>query len=542
MNLLHLITPLAGEDLLLEDPEIRQSRNWARVHITHVTGNPADVIPGSLFVATGPNPRRKIRRALSKGACAVVAGPRHAGEGDDLARLTGSSKPEIIRVQDAGRSLAILERSFYQQPSDRMQVIGITGTNGKTMTAFMINAILEECGMKTGFLSSVSNKIGPLATPASGAAEPVDPQPALRAMREAGAEAAIVEFSSRSLAKGTGSGVSLDIAILTNIALEHLTFHRNLKSYLAAKSRLLTALKPGGAVLYNADDPLAARLSRSPTPDVPYAVSFGIEQEAYFRAFDIQSTCHGSIFRIKTAPGLAALDGSPIPEQELPARLKIPGRHQVYNALAACATGLLLSLPVPGITRALERFPGVKRRFELIFDGSFRVIDDCARNPGSIHAALLEARGLAGRLIIVHALSAGEGIETNRKNSLAFTALIAVLQPGRVIICGRAPSRVKTAFLAELHDRGIDASSSDDLAAALNLAITGADEGDLILLTGGHGMDQGARILAERLADSPQLAYEEPFEEFDSGPLTLPLEGDWPSAPLVTPPASREGP
>lgn len=541
MNLLHLIGPLAGEDLLLADPKTRPSRSWARVHITHVTGNPADVIPGCLFVATGPDPRRKIRRALSRGACAVVAGPQHAGEGEDLARhltrLTGSSKPEIIRVRDAGRSLAILERSFYQQPSDQMQVIGITGTNGKTMTAFMINAILEECGMKTGLLSTVSNKIGPLATPASGAAEPVNPQPALRAMREAGAEAAIVEFSSRSLAKGTSSGVSLDIAILTNIALEHLTFHRNLKSYLAAKSRLLAALKPGGAVLYNADDPLAARLSSQGR-----ALSFGIEQEAHFRALDIQSSCYGSIFRIKTAPGLAALDGSSIPEQELPVRLKIPGRHQVYNALAACATGLLLSLPVPGITRAFERFPGVKRRFELIFDGSFRVIDDCARNPGSIHAALLEARRLAGRLIVVHALSAEEGIKTSRKNSLAFTALIPILQPGRVIICGRAPSRVKTAFLAELHTGGIDVSSSDDLASALNLAIAGAGEGDLILLTGGHGMDQGARILAERLAVSPQLAYEEPFEEFDSGPLTLPLAGDWPSAPLVTPPASREGP
>lgn len=538
MNLLQLIRPLAGEGLLHESAAAGRTRDWSRIHITHVTGDAADVIPGSVFVATNPR-HRQIRQALARGASALVGDPRQAF--GNLLPAVEAAKPAIVHVRDVGRSLALLERSFYGRPSDQMEVVGITGTNGKTMTTFMINAILEECGKKTGFLSSVSNKIGRIAIPAYGAAEPAAPQPALRAMKERGTEIAVVEFSSQSLAQGTGSGLSLDIAILTNIAVEHLAFHRNLENYLLAKARLFTALKPAGVILYNADDPVATRLSSlasanpagQPGSNLSRAISFGIEQDAHLQALDIQSSCHGSLFRIRTAPGLFALDGSLIPAQELAVRLKIPGRHQIYNALAASATGLLLGLPAAGIARALEKFPGVKRRFELIFDGSFRVIDDCAKNPGSIQVSLMESSRLARRLVVVHALSANEGVKASQRNSRAFAALAPLLPLHRLIICGRVAGREKDVFMAELAERGVNASFFDELPDALSLAIAEAGEGDLLLFTGGQGMDGGAKIFAEKLAVNPQLSYEEPFEEFDSGPLTLPLAAGLPPAPFV---------
>ena len=395
---------------------VARVRGDARVPISGIAYDSRAVEPGALFVALRgavTDGHRFLPEALGRGASAALT---EAPADDPRLRCN-------VVVPDTRAALAQVAAIFYRHPSRRLGLVGVTGTKGKTTTSFMIEALLAEGGHRTGLISTVDLKIAedrwrnPLhqTTP-----ESLDVQRYLREMVDTDVEWAVLETSSHALALHRVDGCAYDVAVLTNITHEHLEFHRSYANYYDAKARLFDLLaaapakdppRPRWAVL-NRDDPGAASLlgRAGDVPQLTYGLSAGCDVRAEgVEAVSIAAFRHderdagvvpvgqGSTFRIRSPWG------------DFPVRLQLPGRFNVYNALAAATVALALEVPPGAIAAGLAGFAGVPGRLQRIEEGQpFLVVVDYAHNPDSLAQVLRLLRSLVpGRLIALFG-SAGE--------------------------------------------------------------------------------------------------------------------------------------
>ncbi len=373
------------------------------------------VEPAALFVAlrgTVTDGHRFLPEALDRGAVAALT-------------ETPADDPRLrcnVVVPDTRAALAQLAATFYRHPSRELGLVGVTGTKGKTTTSFMIEALLAEAGRRTGLISTVDLKVdaerwrNPIhqTTP-----ESLDVQRYLREMVDSGVEWATLETSSHALALHRVDGCAYDVAVLTNITHEHLEFHGSYANYYAAKAQLLEHLavapakdppRPRWAVI-NRDDPGAASLlgRAAGVPQLTYGLSAGCD----VRAEDLEAVNIASIGRDAGAGVVPVGRGSTFrirsPWGTFPVRLQLPGRFNVYNALAAATVALALDVPPDAVAAGLARFGGVPGRLQRIEQGQpFLVVVDYAHNPDSLAQVLRLLRQLiSGRLIAVFG-SAGE--------------------------------------------------------------------------------------------------------------------------------------
>ena len=324
-----------------------------------------------------------IPLAVEAGASAVVL--------EQEREVNGAVK---IQVSSVRRAMALAAELFYGSPSQRLRLIGVTGTNGKTTTTHLIDEILQAWGKKTALLGTIKYRIGRETLPVLATTpEAPDLQKMLHAMCDQDMDYAVMEVSSHSLEQHRVSGCDFNTAVLTNVTDDHLDFHQSSDRYLAAKGKLFTQLGgsfwkgnlPRFAVL-NWDDPHCDYFLRQVTAQ---AVSYGIQDGADVRASDITIKSDGVSYRLNSPWGSEHF------------ALKMTGVFSVYNALAATTAALLEGVKLPLIKEVLQKINGVPGRFERVDRGQdFLVIVDYAHTPDGLENILKTARQFARKKII----------------------------------------------------------------------------------------------------------------------------------------------
>jgi UDP-N-acetylmuramoyl-L-alanyl-D-glutamate--2,6-diaminopimelate ligase len=493
----------------LPSPEITGA---ASGEITAITYNSAEVQPGACFVAIRGKWRdghAYISDALRAGALLVV--------GTDPAPADFPPDRVYARVADSRRELATLAAAFAGRPSERMAVVGITGTDGKTTVTNLIDALLEAGGLRTGLMSTVDFKIAGERHQNNTrftTLEAPDVQANLARMADAGTQCAVLETTSSGLALHRVWAIAYDVAVITNITSEHLELHGTKEAYWRAKAMLFEAIDPGAAksgvagltsipkaCVLNADDSSYTYLRgfcRAPV------VSYGLSEGADVRAERVELRADGSRFDVRLPDGT-----------RLAIETSLVAGYNVSNCLAAIATGYLFGVAPERMAEALATFPGVPGRMERIEMGQpFTVVVDYAHTADSLEKVLNVLRPLTpGRLIAVF----GSAGDRDRVKRPAMGAVAARLADFAVITDEDPRTEDAMSILREIAAGAEAAGAREgekyrcvvDRRAGIGAAFATAQAGDTVLLAG-KGHEQSIIIGETKLPwDDRRVAREE---------------------------------
>jgi UDP-N-acetylmuramoyl-L-alanyl-D-glutamate--2,6-diaminopimelate ligase len=440
----------------------------AGVDITHLAFDNRDVRPGTLFFAVPGFTRDGhdfAADAVERGASALV-----------VQRPLELLVPQV-QVDDVRAAMAPVAARLHGDPTAAVAVAGVTGTNGKTTSCFLIRELLEAGGIQTALLGTVKAVIGGQeATLERTTPEAIELQAAFARMRAAGDQACAMEASSHALALHRVDAIHWAAALFTNLTQDHLDFHPTMEDYFLAKRRLFEVCE--GVRVVNVDDPYGRRLAQ----EFPDAVTFAIDHEAQLRATDVRSTLTGSTFRV---------DGVAL-------RTPLPGRFNVANVLGAIAVARALGVDDATIAEALVGAGRVPGRFEPVDEGQgFAVLVDYAHTPDSLENVLRAARDISrGRVIV--AFGAG-GDRDKAKRPLMGAAAGAGADV--VIVTSDNPrSEDPEAIVAEVLAGVTRAGTAGeargrtvvevDRARAIARAVGAASDGDVVVIAG-KGHEQG---------------------------------------------------
>jgi UDP-N-acetylmuramoyl-L-alanyl-D-glutamate--2,6-diaminopimelate ligase len=358
--------------------------------------------------------------------------------------------------------------------------VGITGTNGKTTTAYLLASIFEAARIRCGVLGTVNYRIGNDVREAT-RTTPDAPavQRLLREMVAAGCGACVMEVSSHALALRRVDGVSFAAGVFTNLTRDHLDFHGDMDTYFRAKRRLFEMLPPGAPSVINLDDPRGASLAET----VALPMTYAIARAASVMPGPLSCTLDGLTFAVRTPRGPLSVQSSLI------------GRSNVYNILAAVATAEALALPREAIERGVQSLPGVPGRFQLVSsrDDDVTVVVDYAHTDDALRNVLETARGLArGRVIAVFGCG-GDRDRTKRPLMGAVAGRLSDL----IVVTSDNPRTENPVRIMDEVCRGLTADTRKDAAQrllrivdrreAIATAIRQARAGDFVLIAGkGH--------------------------------------------------------
>ncbi|MBV9333152.1 MAG: UDP-N-acetylmuramoyl-L-alanyl-D-glutamate--2,6-diaminopimelate ligase [Candidatus Eremiobacteraeota bacterium] len=452
---------VALEPLLSRLPEARVTGDRSG-SITAIEMDSRKVEPGALFVAlhgAQSDGHRYIADALARGARALVVDERV----DDV-----PPGVTLIRVADTRRALSGLAAAFFDDPSQRLDVIGVTGTNGKTTVAHMVAAICNGAGMPCGLLGTIGAKFG-VHRWALDNTTPLPPvlHGLLAQMRRHGAKAVAMEVSSHALVLDRVDDVRFRVAALTNVARDHLDFHETLEAYAAAKRSLFT-LAPAGVL--NVDDPYGANWARELEGEGRTVVTYGEREDAILVPTQIVSEPDRTLF---------TLDGRRF-------ELRLPGRFNIWNALAAIGIGRLLGIDDATAAAALERVERVAGRMERLTAGGVAVVVDYAHTPDALENALRSLRETAaGALAVVF----GCGGDRDRGKRSQMGAIASALADRAYVTSDNPRSEDPRAIIDDIVG-GIEGANyviESDRRLAIERAIAEARPGDVVLVAGkGH--------------------------------------------------------
>jgi len=363
------------------------------------------VKPGSLFVAVRgfhSDGHRFIPQALQQGAMAVIA--------EELNSVQAPSDIPLIIVNNSRRALALISDVFYGHPSRHLKLIGITGTKGKTTTSYLVRSIIETAGHPTGLIGTIDYRIGDKIYPAPNTTpESLDLQRLLGEMVDAGSEHCVMEVSSHALALGRTEGCVFEAAVFTNLAQDHLDFHKDMESYFQAKLLLFIDLAPMKSAIVNIDDSSAQEIMRH-TKATIYTV--GLQEHADIHpAGAVSHSIHGLTFSVLTPKGPLFVE-SPL-----------MGEHNIYNILSAVGVGLSLGFDRDAITRGIKTMKAVPGRMEKVDEGQpFVVVVDYAHTEDSLKA-LLGALGSVTRGRIITLFGCGGDRDRTKRPKMGAAAL-----------------------------------------------------------------------------------------------------------------------
>ncbi len=418
---------------------------------------------------------RYVETALRDGAAVAV-----------VQRRVGTAWPQVV-VADTRLSLALVASAFFNHPTRAMVVVGVTGTDGKTTTTTMIQQMLLGAGRRAGSMSTVDIRVGGEVSANESrqtTLEALEIQEQLARMRDNGIQDVVIETSSHGLALQRVAGCDYDVAVFTNIAHEHLDFHRTIEAYREAKAQLidLTARSAhkglAKTAVLNRDDPSYAYLVRR---QIAQRLSYGVQLDADLKASRVDASAQGLDIEASTPLGPLAL------------HLPINGRWNASNALAAAATGVAVGLSLEEIRQGLESFTGVSGRMERIDLGQpFAVIIDYAHTPQSLEKVLRELRPVtSGKLIAVF----GSAGDRDREKRPWMGEIAARLSDYAVFTNEDPREEDAAAILAEIAagaeevgwKDGVNYARIEDRSEGIAHAVRRASAGDTILLAGkGH--------------------------------------------------------
>jgi UDP-N-acetylmuramoyl-L-alanyl-D-glutamate--2,6-diaminopimelate ligase len=382
-----------------------------------------------------------------------------------------------VRVPSVRAAMAPAAAAFYGDPTARLNTIGITGTNGKTTTAFLVRDLLEAAGRPTGLLGTVKSIVGGAeraverTTP-----EAIDLQRTFREMLDAGDQAAVMEVSSHALRLRRADSIHFAAAIFTNLTQDHLDFHPTMEEYFSAK-RMLFVPDPPGAAVINVDDAYGARLAA----ELETPITFGLHGEADYRATAVRTGVTGSAFTVQT------------PDGSLELRSPLRGEFNVLNVLGALAAARALGVPAETCAAGIARAGQVPGRFETVDAGqAFAVVVDYAHAPDSLENVLRAARRLTeSRLIAVF----GCGGDRDRGKRPLMGEIAGRLADLAVVTSDNPRSEDPEAILAEVRtgmdDAQAEVVSEVDRRRAIARAVEAAGPGDVVVIAGkGHERGQ----------------------------------------------------
>ena len=452
------------------------------VACTGVEYDSRNVRPGSVFVAL---PGQKADgaafapQAISAGAVAIVSErPRHE-----------SLHVPWIVVPNARLALGHIAAEFFGHPSRRMKVVGITGTNGKTTTSYLLQAIFEAAGVRCGLMGTVAYRIGDREIEATRTTpEATEVHGFIRQMLDAGCGACVMEVSSHALAMHRVDGIRFAAGIFTNLTRDHLDFHQNMESYFAAKRRLFEMLPGDAPGVVNLDDPRGAAMAEIPA----WLVTYAINRDADLTPGPLHFGLEGLTFDIRMYQGTAHV------------KSKLVGRPNVYNILAAVGTAAALGIRIREIEEGLQQLTGVPGRFEVVSSSGddITVVVDYAHTDDALRNLLETARALASRRLITVFGAGGDRDRTKRP----LMGMVAARLSDVVVITSDNPrsedpmriiEEVKLGAEPETRQGNAEVVAISDRREAIQSAIDRASSGDVVLIAGkGHEKYQeiGGRV------------------------------------------------
>lgn len=447
------------------------------VEITDITADSRAVTNSSLFIALDGatvDGHDYIDKAVAAGAVAVIVS-KPVQVNDDVC---------VITVKDTRAAMMVVVPSFFDYPANKMRMIGVTGTNGKTTTTHMIRHILKNQGHKVGVIGTVHIMIGDTSYPIHNTTpDVVDLQHILHQMVEEGVTYCVMEVSSHALALGRVAGVEFDTAVFTNLTQDHLDFHKTFENYLATKCKLFEQVSSSnqhksnkGAVI-NIDDAYGKRVvQKTKAPTITYSA----QGKGTLNASDIQMSTKMSDYTVQ-------YNG-----ESYRVSMNTTGLFNVYNTLAAIGACLQEGISMEAIDMALKTFSAVPGRFELIEEGQdFAVVVDYAHTPDGLENILQTAQSIKEKRIIVVFGCGGDRDATKRP----IMGRIAAKYGDIIYVTSDNPRTEDPIQIVKDVEAGVKEALRDgtsykvivDRRDAINHAIGAAKSGDIVIIAGkGH--------------------------------------------------------
>jgi UDP-N-acetylmuramoyl-L-alanyl-D-glutamate--2,6-diaminopimelate ligase len=454
--------------------EVCGNRNTA---VTGIEYDSRRVKSGNIFVAIAGYKKDGnvfIKNALDAGAAVIVSSTKpDTANGDTL-----------VLVDNPRLALALMSAAFYEHPSDFLNVIGITGTNGKTTVSYVIESILKANKNRPGVFGTVEYRLGDKVLPAPNTTpQSKELQEMLYELHDKGFDAAVMEVSSHALMQERVEGIEFDAAVFTNLTRDHLDFHKTMEDYLNAKSRLFSGLgkanrkKREKIAVINNDDKYAEKLKSLTQARV---VTYAVDSNADITARGVKLSVNGAVFFLKNG-----LDGT-----DTKISMPLIGKHNVYNALAAATVAIGQGIPLEIIKEGIEGVQNIPGRFEVIDEGQpFTVIVDFAHTDDSLKRVIEASRQLEPRRIITVFGCGGDRDRGKRP----LMGEIAVKKSDYVIVTSDNPRSEDPDKITLDIEVGIKQANKDNYRIIVNrneairAAIKMAAKGDMIILAGkGH--------------------------------------------------------
>ena len=460
--------------LLLSKANTRQIQGPLDVEISSICYDSRQAKAGALFVAlrgSQVDGHSYVGQAISRGAAAVMV------------EHTVSDIPSTvtcIEVENTRMSLAFVAAFFHHQPALKLKIAGITGTNGKTTTTYLLKHICERAVLRCGLIGTVRYEIGDEVVPSEHTTpESSDLQDLLARMRDAGCKAAVMEVSSHALAQERVRGVEFDAVVFTNLTQDHLDFHGNLQNYFEAKASLFTGLLPAqtkkrGVAIINIDDrygaELRARLSRETR-----VITYGVGNRADFRASNFKTELAGTSFQLDAQ------------DRSFLVRFPLIGKFNIYNSLAALAAATAFGISLRAAILALATAPPVPGRLQLVpGKRNYQVYVDYAHTDDALLNVLRTLRELnPHRLIVVF----GCGGDRDRAKRPLMGRAAEQWSDYAIITSDNPRSESPEAIIRdiELSFKGNNYEVIVDRGEAIRRAVSLAEARDIVLIAGkGH--------------------------------------------------------
>lgn len=455
---------------LLQALKIEQDFGGVDPEIVSIEADSRQVKQGSLFICISGytvDGHDFAKKAEQLGAVAIIA----------ERQLPEISVP-VVLVQDTKRMMAMITNYFYDHPTKKLTLIGVTGTNGKTTVTHLIEQIMSDDQKQTGLIGTMYMKVGEKTIETKNTTpESLELQKVFHKMLEEGVDVAMMEVSSHALHLGRVRGCDFNIAVFTNLTPDHLDYHQTMEAYLYAKGLLFSQLGNTYSdklkvAVFNNDDPATVEYDKMTTAHV---VTYGIEKQSDVMAKAISLSSQGTSFTLIT------------PKEEIDLHLKLIGKFSVYNALAAATAALAYGIPLTNIKNSLEKVTGVAGRFEAIDVGQpYMVIVDYAHTPDSLENVLTTVNELAKGHVYTIVGCGGDRDKTKRP----LMAKIAVEQSHLAIFTSDNPRTESALSIIQDMESGVKGERYEvviDRKEAIEFAVAKAKPNDVIVIAGkGH--------------------------------------------------------
>ena len=457
--------------------DVQQVQGNQNVSIQDITADSRAVKPNSLFIALDGatvDGHNYIDKAVDAGAVAVIVSKP----------VTVPADVCVITVDDTRQAMMVCVPYFFDYPANRMRMVGVTGTNGKTTTTHMIRHILKAQGFKVGVIGTVHIMIGDTSYPIHNTTpDVVDLQHILHQMVQENVEYCVMEVSSHALALGRVSGVEFDTAVFTNLTQDHLDFHKTFENYLAAKCKLFeqvsapNQVKDNKGAVINIDDSYGYRVMEKTTaPTITYS-TLG---KGTLNASDVHMSTKNSQYTVNYKG------------ESYPVSMNTTGLFNVYNTLAAIGACLQEGISMEAIDTSLKTFSSVPGRFELIEEGEdFAVVVDYAHTPDGLQNILETAKAIKENRIIIVFGCGGDRDATKRP----IMGRIAAEYGDKIYVTSDNPRTEDPVQIVKDVEVGVKEALREgtsyevivDRREAINHAIHDAKAGDIVIIAGkGH--------------------------------------------------------